>query len=805
VKIRLMAAAGCGAVGLAVLVALSGRVTPVPSAGFRADHEESVRRAREIAHDFGVDTTVWHSGSMSFLDNRLQFWIHRSAAQSSPGSIERMVTPLTSKVGFAAPSGSEKLFLTLTSHGDLLRLLRKDAPPLKEPPANPKEIALHAFRALARDHAAAFRLTTDGAPAPGVTQYSWEADSSHPEDLTFSIRVTVGQEGVREASLTPNLTRRASEAFVRQKASEDAAAGIIVVFGLAVVGTSLALFAWGWFRGTLDRGAAIAVGAVYFLSKILINVFGSGSQRYLADEDLARFSAIGLTVELVIFSIASMALVGAGESLSRRGGRQRWHSFLLLLRGGFSFRQPAFSIFCGVLLGILMKAAAQATAWISPLFEWDQPSLESLSSPAPWLEPLLPPVPLGWLALFCLVLPLMEHRLPLRRVRTPLALLIVIVGVFSKAPFTAALGASALWAVAVGAICYAVYRGWDLLTLLAAVFVFRVLEQSLALSVTESEALRFSAQLGFLLIGAVFASSGFVLWKGRDAQLEELDASNAEPVSQRERLKSEFSTAREAQLRMLPAQPPDIAGFELAGMCHPARDVGGDLFDYARLPDGRHVICVADVSGKGMSAALYMTLTKGVLTAAVEGSDDLAEIAGQLNGHIYAAGRRRIFVTAALGALDPQTRVMEYARAGHNPIVWRSPSRGFTRLVQPNGMGLGVGPVAIFNRTLELDRLDLLPGDTLVFYSDGVTEAMDEVNEQFGEERLMASVDAAGDIPAQAVQEKILVDLSAFLKGSSPQDDATIVVLRALPLESGVDDAATLGENSSQSGDGKLG
>lgn len=796
----LLLAAAAGIAGYIALAALSGRVPPVPSKGFRMDHDAAIRRARDIGKEFGVDAIVWQSGAMSFQDRRLQFWLNRNAS----GPIDRLITPLTTRVGLATPSGAESVFITLNAEGGLVSFRRKGAAPLKTPLANPSETAWRAFQTIAGAHAPEFHLVTDGAPAPGETQYVWEADSTRPEQLNWSIKVSMGGEGVREATLAANLSRRASEPYIRMKSLEDAIGGIGAVGAFGFICAAAALFIYGWFRGTVERGAAIGAGLVYFLSVVITNVVGSGSQRFLVD-DIDRFSLLNLVLEIVLLALAGTVLVGAGEGLSTAAGRDRWFSLIVLLRGGLSSRRVGSSLAAGILLGVVLAALGPVAALAPGAdFEWSQPALESLSSPAPWLEPLLPPVSVGWLVLFCLLVPLLENRLARVPGHGVLVCLAAMIGCVAFSPFEPGPVPSFVWAVLFGGVCFLIYRGWDLLALFAALCSFRVLEQSLALLGAGSESLHFSAHLGLFVLAAGCLAAGLVAWRGREVALQLVSAAPA-PVSQREKLKSEFSEARQAQMRMLPTKPPPIDGFELAALCHPAREVGGDLYDYPRLPDGRHVICVADVSGKGMSAALYMTLTKGVLTAAVQDSDDLAEIASQLNTHIYAAGRRRIFVTAALGALDPGSRVLEYARAGHNPIVWHSPLRGFTRLVQPRGLGLGVGPAPIFNRTLELERMQLEPGDVVVFYSDGVTEAMNEDLEQFGEERLLASVDGAGSLPAEQVRQRILDDLTAFLQGLSPQDDATIVVLRAAAPVSGVAQAATLGDNSSQSGDGTLG
>jgi sigma-B regulation protein RsbU (phosphoserine phosphatase) len=137
-----------------------------------------------------------------------------------------------------------------------------------------------------------------------------------------------------------------------------------------------------------------------------------------------------------------------------------------------------------------------------------------------------------------------------------------------------------------------------------------------------------------------------------------------------------------------------------------------------------------------------------------------------------------MFVTMALGILDPAARRMEYVRAGHNPVVWRRRSAGETHLLTGPGIGLGIAGPALFSKTLTTQTLDLAPGDAIVFYSDGLTEAMNGVLEQFGEERLMASVENTDGMHAAATRDSILKDVKQFLEGAHPQDDLTITVLR---------------------------
>ncbi|WP_321477427.1 PP2C family protein-serine/threonine phosphatase [uncultured Paludibaculum sp.] len=253
------------------------------------------------------------------------------------------------------------------------------------------------------------------------------------------------------------------------------------------------------------------------------------------------------------------------------------------------------------------------------------------------------------------------------------------------------------------------------------------------------------------------------------------------PRSERERLLTEFAVAREAQQGMLPDKPPSIPGFSLSATCVPAREVGGDLFDFLEMPQGCWALCVADVSGKGVPAALYMTLTKGMLAAEQAMATGLLDLACAINRQLLAAGKRRTFVTLAMGLLDPERRVLEVLRAGHNPILWWRAELGASVYVQPKGIGLGLAGDRIFTKSIEREELALADGDLVVFYSDGLTEAMNPKLELYGEDRLQAVVARAAGLDAPELAQAILDDVEVFKAGADPHDDLTLVVLRCLP------------------------
>jgi sigma-B regulation protein RsbU (phosphoserine phosphatase) len=228
---------------------------------------------------------------------------------------------------------------------------------------------------------------------------------------------------------------------------------------------------------------------------------------------------------------------------------------------------------------------------------------------------------------------------------------------------------------------------------------------------------------------------------------------------------------------MLPSSPPAIPGFTISAACRPAREIGGDLYDFIPLPGGGLGIIVADVSGKGVPAALYMTLTKGLLASVAEERSDPGDILREVNRYLYEACHRKVFVTLFFGVLDQATRMFTYCRAGHNPPVLRRSAEQTTRLLQPPGMGLGLNEGNLFNRNLAVEQLQLQPQDRLFFYSDGITEAMNTQVEEYGEDRLLAAVARTDGLDAEQSRDAILRDVELFLGPLSPQDDMTLVVV----------------------------
>jgi sigma-B regulation protein RsbU (phosphoserine phosphatase) len=242
---------------------------------------------------------------------------------------------------------------------------------------------------------------------------------------------------------------------------------------------------------------------------------------------------------------------------------------------------------------------------------------------------------------------------------------------------------------------------------------------------------------------------------------------------ERDRLEHELDLARLIQARLLPAHPPRIAGLDVAGLSESAREVGGDYYDHIDLGGGRLLLVVADVSGKGVPAALLMSGFRASLMSQDTTRGEPAAMAARLNDFLVKSVESGKFVTAFLGFLDAATGKFVYVNAGHNPTVLVRRS-GATELLTQGGLILGImadSPFAAGETTLE-------PGDLVALYTDGVTEGANAAQEQWGEERLIAALQAGAHEPAATIASRIVREVRAFEGDSGPADDITVLVAR---------------------------
>ena len=265
------------------------------------------------------------------------------------------------------------------------------------------------------------------------------------------------------------------------------------------------------------------------------------------------------------------------------------------------------------------------------------------------------------------------------------------------------------------------------------------------------------------MLGAFAAQAAVAVERARTAQA----------LVERRRLEKELAIAREIQRSFLPAGAPEIPGFDLAGTSITHDEVGGDYFDFIPVSATRLGLAVADVSGKGIPAALLMAGFRMSLLAEIRNEFAIRAVMRKANGLLHESTERDKFVTAFYGVLDWRNSILIFSNAGHNPPLVLH-ADGTTEQLLDGGLALGVLPDSVY----EERPIALRQGDVLVFYTDGVSEAENEAGEQFGEERLEQVARAHAHEPAAALLAAIVDAVVVWTGERGPTDDLTLIVVR---------------------------
>jgi len=244
-------------------------------------------------------------------------------------------------------------------------------------------------------------------------------------------------------------------------------------------------------------------------------------------------------------------------------------------------------------------------------------------------------------------------------------------------------------------------------------------------------------------------------------------------------MEHELSLATEIQKKLLPSGVPDIAGYDVAHHYAPAREVGGDYFDFLKI-DAEHLAAVvADVSGKGIPASLIMTMTRSLLRVAAKGDASPVRTVELVNRFLTPDMNPGMFVTLVYVVLNLKTGEGRLVRAGHNPPLFYSSKRTLVIPMQPRGMGVGLDRTGdVFGSDLQVQRFTLQKGDVLVLYTDGVVEGKSREGEEYSTERLSHLLKNSADKSAKQIVDAIVGDLARHERGVEPSDDVTLLVVK---------------------------
>ncbi len=320
---------------------------------------------------------------------------------------------------------------------------------------------------------------------------------------------------------------------------------------------------------------------------------------------------------------------------------------------------------------------------------------------------------------------------------------------------------------------------YDLLTVLCADFIFIGILQVIPIITNPAAYLFWSGALGVALLftPVLLIITGFIK-KETFAYKPESVPAHIKRISERERMAKELEIARQVQMKLLPKSSPELPGCDIAGFCLPAKEVGGDYYDFISLGERKLGVAIGDVSGKGVPAAIYMTLTKGVFQSHAEVDVSPKQVLTKVNGLMYRSIERGSFVSMFYAVIDLGLMKMRFARAGHNPAIYYNRKNQNISALEPSGIALGLEKGEVFAHVIKEQEMPLQSGDLFVLYTDGFSEAMNNEQQQYSEERLLQTIQKHSAASAEEIIHQVYLEIKSFTHEHPQHDDMTMVVVK---------------------------
>ncbi len=331
----------------------------------------------------------------------------------------------------------------------------------------------------------------------------------------------------------------------------------------------------------------------------------------------------------------------------------------------------------------------------------------------------------------------------------------------------------------VGAAFGAFYIRYGFLTMVLSLFIFSGVFTTRAGWIIPNSPDANLLYVFSVMIFTMFILGFYFVLKGSEKKdLPDYVPTYIEDQAKEQRLDQELEIAQAVQKTFLPSRVEKLTGIDIAGICEPAQETGGDYYDMISLGKNRMAIAIGDVSGKGIQAAFYMTFVKGVLHSLSALILSPLELLNQLNRLFKENATRGTFVSMIYGILEADKREFTFARAGHNPmLVVRE--NGDTEWLMTKGIGVGVASSMLFMKGTEEFTLKLKEGDVAILYTDGITEMMNISNQFYGEERLEKVVKGVRKGASSSILNIIISDVKEFKGVAKQHDDMTLVVIKA--------------------------
>ncbi|MDZ7266672.1 MAG: PP2C family protein-serine/threonine phosphatase [candidate division KSB1 bacterium] len=785
--------------GAALFFELFQPVTPAAKLGLELNRGEAESAARDYLKTLDHNVTGFDYNVALIIDNKLESFLQAHNVTAAQRKIITRHHPVAAwEVIYRHPETSERFQLRLSPQGEVFHCEH-----MLPPNVAGERMPLAAARLLVRDFLVQHRgidwQDYETVDAQMIKQeartdhnFIWENRTPATGGLRLRLKAVVLGDRVGGWMQQVQYPREFSEWYTRRlnTANWFKAAEQILFILLFVI--SLVIFVLRFRAGEVGLRNALLLAGFAFICVLLLAIDTLPAQAVVRDgllSDNRGFFIFATYINLLLLTLA--AAVGifivwmSGETFTREVWPEKLRAFDALFAGRMFFPELGQALLRGSALAFVHLGASyllfhllvkQPGHWLvsGPYDE------EVFAAFMPFALPLL--FGIYHSLLLTAYAPLFTLGFLRRRFHHTLPALLLTAFFFcSVCDGTVTIHdrwLQAALALVASSVIYIFYLRYDLLTVAAGLGMATALPGALSLALQPDGLLRAAGMVSLGLLAGLLLYGYAAARHGKPVSERAITPRYVRYLSERERLKMELEIARKAQLRMLPQHLPRIAGLDIAACSEPAREVGGDYYDFVMLDEQRLGVVIGDVSGKGMPAALYMTLTKGFLQAHASPHASPGEILCRMNRAFYATADRNVFVSLFYLVIDPVARRLTCARAGHNPVIVHPQNGAGVRLLQPPGIALGLERGEIFDRILQQEQHILAPGDTLVLYTDGLTEAMNHRREEFGEHRLLEVIARNQQRRAPGLLDAIRQAHREFIGREDQYDDLTCVVVK---------------------------
>ena len=800
--------------GLAAFILLLGRFYPHRAANIRISRTQAMKAAAGFMEERGYDLSDYHvmatmdydEEAFIFLQENYGFDAAQDMIRYKPHrGLEYAWTVLWFK-NLPRNAPQERFQVSLAGRGDVIRfrhvypvtfdwprpgrahLTQDEALEIATAFLNFYEIPLEEF---SKDH-----FSSNRTPTRTDHTFQWRTASEFDESYTELIVVVQGDE-VGSLDIQFEIPEAISTKIKRQSSIEDFFDVVVPITVLFFIGLlAFVVFLKKYHEGEIEVRTAtlvfLALMVSFFFQAVLRfrTSMASWSIDELSRDGVAAFTFIILVLIIrPIMSLFGFAAWGVGESHGREQFGDKFLAIDGLAHKRFFTLNSAWSTLQGYCAGFVGLGLVAVLSWVLLRFFGCTTQLGGyqpiLAVSVPFVMPLLFAVSGSLLAemVFRLFLNVFaQHHLKIK------ALAVVISAAFWAFYVPGFWGINVslyplhfellVWFV-LGIFYGIVFWQYDLLAVILANFVTMGVMESLPMIMSPSDVLFRYGLLALILLSLPLVPMliGFIRRERFTFKADRLPA-HIRKITERVRMAKELEIARRVQMQLLPKKSPYVPGFEISGVCIPAKEVGGDYFDFIELGEKRLGIVIGDVSGKGVPAAIYMTLTKGIVQSHADDFVTPKDVLIKVNNLLYKTIDRGTFISLFYAVLDVGKKKLVYARAGHNPVLYFRKRDGLCRLLEPEGIALGLERGELFAKKIQEKTIKLEKGDLLVFYTDGFTEAMNREREEYGEKRLMRIIQGHCEKSVKEIYDAVLRDIKLFVKDTPQNDDMTMVFLK---------------------------